>query len=110
MFQKLQGILQSQIPVNFPRCPALVKRIKMNAVHIGIQQFGALAGGVLDAYLLNSVRIGTRTLQRLKQPGRKTGASGKLICVIRLICFALVTGMIPARIGTLMPASRQRSR
>ena len=42
MFQKLQGILQSQIPVNFPRCPALVKRIKMNAVHIGIQQFGAL--------------------------------------------------------------------
>ena len=80
MFQKLQGILQSQIPVNFPRCPALVKRIKMNAVHIGIQQFGALAGGVLDAYLLNSVRIGTRTLQRLKQPGRKTGASGKLPC------------------------------
>ena len=48
MFQKLQGILQSQIPVDLPRCPALVKRIKMNAVHIGIQQFGALAGGVLS--------------------------------------------------------------
>lgn len=109
MFQKLQGILQSQIPVNFPRCPALVKRIKMNAVHIGIQQFGALAGGVLDAYLLNSVRIGTRTLQRLKQPGRKTGASRKAL-PCGFMPDRLVTGMIPARIGTLMPASRQRSR
>lgn len=108
MFQKLQGILQSQIPVNFPRCPALVKRIKMNAVHIGIQQFGALAGGVLDAYLLNSVRIGTRTLQRLKQPGRKKVPPES--SAMRFMPDRLVTGMIPARIGTLMPASRQRSR
>lgn len=108
MFQKLQGILQSQIPVNFPRCPALVKRIKMNAVHIGIQQFGALAGGVLDAYLLNSVRIGTRTLQRLKQPGRKQVPPES--SAMRFMPDRLVTGMIPARIGTLIPASRQRSR
>lgn len=109
MFQKPQGILQSQIPVDLPRCPALVKRIKMNAVHIGIQQFGALAGGVLDAYLLNSVRIGTRTLQRLEQT-----LAGKQVppesSAMRFMPDRLVTGMIPARIGTLMPASRQRSR
>ena len=95
MFQKLQGILQSQIPVDLPRCPALVKRIKMNAVHIGIQQFGTLAGGVLDAYFLNSLAG--------KQVPPESSA-------MRFMPDRLVTGIIPARIGTLMPASRQRSR
>ena len=38
MFQKLEGILQAQVPVDLPRGAALVERIKMNAGHAGIQQ------------------------------------------------------------------------
>ena len=64
MFQKLEGILQAQVPVDLPRGAALVERIKMNAGHAGIQQLRTLAGGVLDAYLLNGVRIGAGAFQR----------------------------------------------
>ena len=106
MFQKLEGILQAQVPVDLPRGAALVERIKMNAGHAGIQQLRTLAGGVLDAYLLNGVRIGAGAFQSSRAGKHVPPESSAM----RFMPDRLVTGMIPARMGTLMPASRQRSR
>ena len=76
MFQELEGISQPQIPVNLAGGAALVERVKMDAVHAGVQQFRALAGSILDAHFLYGFRIAPGALQGLEQPGGEAGASG----------------------------------
>lgn len=108
MFQKLEGVPQSQIPVNLAGCAALVERVKVDAVHSGVQQFRTLAGSELDSHFLNGIRIAPGAFQGLEQSAGKQVPPDN--SAMRFMPDRLVTGMMPARTGTLIPASRQRSR
>jgi len=75
-----------------------------------VEKVGALLGCVVDPDAPDGTRIVAGPGEGLEQTGGKAGAAGQSSSAIRRRPARLVTGMMPARIGALMPARMQRSR
>ena len=102
------GVLEPEVGVDLPGGVGAVQRVEMDAIHVVVQQVGALLGRVVDADPGHGLGIVAGAVHGLEQFGREGAPPAS--SAMRFMPARLVIGMMPAMIGTLMPASWQRSR
>lgn len=71
------GGFETQIGVDGAGGVAFVKGVEVDTVDFGIEEFGALLGGVVDADLFDGLGVTLGTIEGAEQFGGEAGAGGE---------------------------------
>ena len=103
------GILHTEVLVDLARRVGAIEGVEVEPADLVVEQVPALFGGPVDADLADGLgRVGTTAeAPRSNRAGNRAPSASS---AIRARFSREVIGMIPARIGTRMPARSHRSR